>query len=336
MKHPRRRLLGGAMGLLATPAVPRFARAAEFSWRLGHTAPIDFPLHKRLSEAAAEIARETDGRVEIAILPNGELGGQLGLLSQVRGGTIDVTMVAGASLMGVLAAAYTQSVGFAFPDYARLWAAMDGDLGKALRTQMAQRLGLAVMERVWDFGFRQITTTTVPIRTAADLKGLKIRAPIDGDLIGLFRALKAAPLGLNLQDLVPALQNRALDGQEGLLPLVQAMRLQDMQSYCAITNHVWDGLWLCCNDRAWRRLPDKLRDVVAAAFNRAAVRQREDTAAADTAVRDVLTAQGMTFTTPDLGSFRAVLRGTSYYKEASVRAGDDAWAALEKYAGRLV
>ena len=334
MKPTRRRLL--ATAAVAAVAVPRLAKAAaEFEWRLGHSAPEGFPLHKRLVEAANEIDTKTEGRVQISIYPNNQLGGQLGLLQQVRSGGIQMTSVTGQALTGVLGQIFVQSVGFAFSDYTKVWAALDGDLGKGLRALIQERLGMMPMARCWDFGFRQLTTRDRIVKAAADLEGLKIRVPIDPDLTWLFQSLTALPLGMNLQDLKPALESRAVDGQEGVLPLVMAARLYQLQSYGAITNHVWDGQWVCVNAQAWLKLPDPLRQIVAAAFDAAALRQRDDTASTEMSVRNELTKFGMTFNAVDTARFRSLLRKSGYYAKASGRVGDDLWAALEKYAGRL-
>lgn len=336
MTPTRRGLLQSGAVALATPALPRFALAApEFQWRLGHTAPEGFPLHKRLVEAAAEIGKNSDGRIELTIRPDSQLGAQLGLLSQVRGGTVEMTPVTGQSLAGILGLMFVQSVGFAFAGYDKLWPALDGDLGKAMRYQIQERLGMVAMERCSDFGFRQMTSRTKPIKVAADLEGLKMRTPVDPDLVGMFQALKAAPLGMNLQDLMPALQSGAVDAQDGILPLVQAARLYDQQAFCALTNHTWDGQWLCVNLRAWGRLPDKLKEVVSTALNQASLRQRSDTVAAELEVRKDLTEKGMTFNAVDPSSFRTVLRASKYYDKARQRVGDELWGILEKYAGRL-
>lgn len=331
----RRRVLSGAAAL-ASPAFVRPALAApDHRWRLGHTAPESFPIHKRLVEAAAEIGEKSGGRIELSIHPDGLLGGQLGLLAQVRAGSVEMTPVTGQSLAGVLGSVFVQSVGFGFAGYDKLWPALDGDLGKALRGQIQQRLGMVAMERCWDFGFRQITTRAKPIVVAADLEKLKIRTPVDPDLVAMFQALKAAPLGLNLQDLLPALQTGAVDAQDGILPLVQAAQLYERQRACSLTNHSWDGQWLCVNAKSWGRLPDNLKQVVATALDKAAILQRADTAASEADIRKALTALGMAFNTVDPASFRAVLRASGYYEKARQRVGEEIWGTLEKYSGRL-
>jgi TRAP-type C4-dicarboxylate transport system substrate-binding protein len=72
MRATRRSLITAA---LATPLLPRFAQAAEFSLRVAHTAPLRFPLHIRLTEAAEQIAKESNGQVELQIFPDSQLGG---------------------------------------------------------------------------------------------------------------------------------------------------------------------------------------------------------------------------------------------------------------------
>ena len=151
----------------------------------------------------------------------------------------------------------------------------------------------------------------------------------------LFQALKATPLGMNLQDLMPALKSGAVDAQDGVLPLVSAAQLYEQQSFCSATNHIWDGQWLCINAKAWMRLPDKLKDVVAAALDQAATRQRADSVAAEADVRKELTAKGMRFNTVDPASFRSALRSAGYYGKARQRVGEEIWDTLEKYTGPL-
>ena len=70
MRTTRRLMIGGGIAALAVPALPRFARAAEYTWKFGHSAPTSFPLHTRLVEAAAKIAKDSNGRMELQIFPD--------------------------------------------------------------------------------------------------------------------------------------------------------------------------------------------------------------------------------------------------------------------------
>ncbi len=331
----RRVFLGSAATLAVAPAILRQARAAEITWRIGHTAPPNFPLHIRLVEAAELVGRLSDGRMEIQVLPDSQLGSQIGLLNQVRNGTLEMSSLTGQILTTAQGLAALPMTGFAFPGYPQVWAAMDGELGQTIRREIQLRTGIMLMERSWDFGFRIITTTDRPIRTPADLKGLRLRTPVEPEFVSLFQALQASPIAMSLNEVYPALLRRQLDGQEGLLALVPAARFQEVQKICSLTHHVWDGNWLAVSGNAWKALPEALKKVVAGAFDNAALQHRADTAALATTIQAAMTEAGMTFNTVDPVPFRDALRQAGYYRDLKKKLGDRYWEILEKYAGRL-
>jgi TRAP-type C4-dicarboxylate transport system substrate-binding protein len=190
---PTRRWMLAATG--AAPLIGR-AAAAQFDWVLPHAAGPATPLHIRLSEAAARVARESDGRLTIRVLPAGERGNSVGLLAQLRAGTIPLCALATQALAEANAGIALPSIGFAWPAPDRLWAALDGELGAAIREQAATRVGLVLMGRAWDGGFRHLLTRARPVRNPDDFTGLRLRVPSDGDTIALFDRLGASPLPL--------------------------------------------------------------------------------------------------------------------------------------------
>ncbi len=184
-------------------------------------------------------------------------------------------------------------MGFAFTDYAQVWPAIDGDLGDFVRAQIVAKTGLVPMERIWDLGFRQITTSTKPIKSAADLAGLKTaHARCAPSLVSLFKALDAIPVSMQFGEVYSALQTHIVDGQENPLSQIDAGKFYEVQKYCSITNHVWDGHWISCNAAAWDRLPPDMQEIVARNFNEVALRQRDDIAKLDQSLQSALQAEG--------------------------------------------
>jgi TRAP-type C4-dicarboxylate transport system substrate-binding protein len=326
---PRRAVLAA----LAAPAIIHHARAANIKWRLGHVAPADTPLHRRLLEAADAIGKRSDGMMELTVIGEGRAGIQSGLLGQVKGGGLEMTVATGAQLTYAVPSASIPSSGFLFRDYPSVWQAMDGDLGQFIRGQIPTQAGMMVLEKIWDFGFREITTATRPIQNATDMAGLKIRTQIDADEMDMLKSLAAVPVVITLPYLRMALQHHQIDGQEGVLAIVEYARLNEVQSYCAMTRHTWDGLWLCINPSAWRNLPDRLQNIVANTLNGAALRQREDSANVEDSVRASLARNGMKFTEVDLGSFRDALRAQGYYARLRAKLGEQTWAIVQKSTG---
>jgi TRAP-type C4-dicarboxylate transport system substrate-binding protein len=125
-----------------------------------------------------------------------------------------------------------------------------------------------------------------------------------------------------------------VDGQENPLAIMSTAKLYEVQKYCSLTNHMWDGFWILANRRAWERLPEDVRTIVAKHFNAAAEKEREDVAKLNAGLQADLTAKGVIFNTPDPIPFRDKLRQAGFYTEWKGKYGDEAWALLERAAGK--
>jgi tripartite ATP-independent transporter DctP family solute receptor len=332
----RRRAL---QSLAAVPAValigaPRIARAAEFQLKYGNNLPATHPLNQRAQEAAARIAKESNGRVEIEIFPNNQLGGDTDMLSQVRSGSITFFTPSALVIATLVPVAAINAVGFAFSGYDQVWKAMDGKLGAHVRGAIG-KVGLYAFEKIWDNGFRQITTGSKPVQGAADMDGLKIRVPVSPLSIAMFKALGAAPTSLQFSEVYSSLQTRIVDAQENPLPIIQVAKLYEVQKFCTLSNHIWDGFWFVGHGRTWNSLPDDLKTIVANAINDAGMKQRDDIRAFNQTVQTELAAKGLAFNQPSPDSFRAKLRDAGFYKEWKGKFGDEAWGLLEDAVGTL-
>jgi len=332
----RRSFVAASTAITAAAMLPsRFARAADFEYKMGHSSPAGHPFHKRLLEVSERISKETAGRMTLTIFPASQLGGDNDLLSQARSGAVDFVQPAGLILASILPVAAVNGMGFAFKDYAQVWTAVDGDLGDYVRSQIVAKTGLVPMEKRWDLGFRQITTSAKPIEKAADLAGMKLRVPGAPALVSLFTALGASPVSMQFGEVYTSLQTKVVDGQENPLSVIDAGKFYEVQKYCAITNHVWDGYWICANPASWNRLPNDIKAVVAKSFNDVALLERADLELLDRTLQADLEKKGLTFTKPDLGSFREKLRAAGFYQEWKGKIGNEAWTLLEKQVGKL-
>jgi TRAP-type C4-dicarboxylate transport system substrate-binding protein len=160
MRYTRRDLLATAgAGALTLAAGRATAQKAEFTYKYANNLPVTHPMNLRAKEMADAIRAESKGRVDIQIFPNNQLGGDTDMLSQLRSGGIEFFTLSGLILGTLVPAAQINGIGFAFPDYETVWKAMDGDLGSHVRAQIAKS-GLVAMDRIWDNGFRQITSST--------------------------------------------------------------------------------------------------------------------------------------------------------------------------------
>jgi tripartite ATP-independent transporter DctP family solute receptor len=331
----RRTVLAGGIAAAVLPWVgARPARAAEFVLKYGNDTPPTHPMNVRMREAAKRIAADSNGRVELQIFANNTLGGDSDMLSQLRFGALQMMTLSGNVLSTLVPVTSITGMAFSFADYQAVWAAVDGELGAMIRAAIGG-VGLVAMDKCWDNGFRQITSSTRPIGTPDDLNGFKIRIPVSPVWTSTFRTLGALPISLNSSEMYSALQTHVADGQENSLPIIDTYKLYEVQKYCSLTNHMWEGFWMLVNGASWNKLPPDLRAVVAKHLNAAALAERDDIAQRNAVLQKQLEGKGLIFNSVHEPAFKAKLRAAGYYDQWAKTFGAPAWAVFEKAVGGL-
>src|SRR5438270_10428090 len=158
LRTTRRSLLVGTAAT-ATIGMPWIANgAAEFQLKYANNSPVTHPLTVRTMEAAERIKQQTNGRVEIQVFPNNQLGSDTDMLSQLRSGAIEFFTLSGLILSTLVPVASINGLGFVWKDYDQVWKAMDGELGAYVRAAI-DKANLVAFEKMYDNGYRQMTSS---------------------------------------------------------------------------------------------------------------------------------------------------------------------------------
>lgn len=330
----RRQLLGGSAAVAATLAFPAIVRGqAQFRLKFANIMPADHPLNVRMREAAETIRQQTNGQVDIQVFPASQLGTDADMLSQLRSGGIDFFAQTGLILATLVPVASINGIGFAFPDYATVWKAMDGALGRHVIGAF-EKANLVAFDKMWDNGFRQTLSATKAIETPDDLKGFKIRVPPSPLWTAMFKSIGASPVTVPWGETYTALQTRVADGLENPLAGIYFAKMHEVAKYLSNTNHMWDGFWFLANRRSWEAMPASTRDVITRVVNHAAVQQRADVERLNSELKASL-AKSVQFVDVNPAAFRARLKESGFYTEWQKRLGEDAWSLLEAATGKL-
>ena len=318
--------------MASTVAVRAPVKAAEFDWRLAHGDPIVSPRHVRLMQMAEAVRQETNGRLDIKIFPAYTLGTQSGQLTQLRENVIQMLMTLDANYANLVPVASIESLGFVFSSQKQACQVMDGALGAYVTSQYVPK-GLHCFEWAMDQGFRQVSSSTHPIRNVDDFAGFKLRTAPSKIYVDFFRSLGASPVPMDAAELYTSLQTHLLDGQETPLEYVESAKIYEVQKYISLTNHIWAANWLTANLDAWNSLPPDVQVVLTRNVKKAILQAREDTYAMNSTLVAKLTEQGITFNTPDLSKAHPRLK--AYYAEWKDQLGSTAWNLLEASVGKL-
>jgi tripartite ATP-independent transporter DctP family solute receptor len=324
-------VLGSAA--IASIAIVTPARAADFDLKFGTDLPQEHPVTVRATEAFARINKATNGRVQIKAFPASVLGSDPSMISQLRSGAIEMLAMPGAFLT-FSPVAGIENLAYAFKDRETVFRAMDGDLGKVIRDDISSK-GVVVLDKIWESGFRDITTSTKPVKTVADLSGLKIRVSPGKIRLDTFQSLGASPTPIALSELYTSLQTHVVDAQENPLVLINQQKFFEVQKYVAESEHIWSGYWSLVNQDVWNKMGPGIQAIVSREMAKATLDARNDAQLLNVAVKDQLTRRGMIFNAVDKQSFKQKLSDAKYYERWKAEFGAPAWTALEKYANKL-
>lgn len=324
----------GATSSLALIRAPAVHAARRIVIKLGFDQSSVSPMTHHLIAAGEQIRKATGGELDVQVFPSSALGSDENMLSSVRSGAIQMMGLSDDILSTFIPSAAISNVGYAFKDAKVVYTAFDGGLGDLVREDIVKH-GLQPMHAIWSFGYREVTTSTKPIKTPADLHGFKIRVPNSPIMVSIFKSLGAAPATIDFHQVYTALQTHVVDGQEvGLVPL-ESNNLYEVQKYCSMTNHAWIGCWMLMNNAFWHRLSADHKKAITEAFDAQALKQRSSEAELADSLQGKLTSQGLRFNTPDPAPFRALLVKNGFYTKWKKNFGPELWSVLEKYAGAL-
>ncbi|MEI8400417.1 MAG: TRAP transporter substrate-binding protein [Alcaligenaceae bacterium] len=331
----RRKILVGAGALGASLALPSIVLGqAPVRMKCANIMPADHPVNVRLKEAADKIREQTNEQVNIQIFPASQLGTDADMLAQLRSGGIDFFLQTGLILSSLVPVASINGIGFAFSDYARVWAAMDGKVGQYVINAFS-KANLVAFDKMWDNGFRQTLSVNKPIKAPADLASFKIRVPPSPLWTSMFKDLGASPVSIPWGETYSALQTKVADGLENPLAGIFFAKMHEVGKYISNTNHMWDGFWFVANRKSLEALPATARDIVIKNINEAALKERADVEALNVSLKSDLVGKGIQFVDVDPAAFRVKLQQSGFYAEWKKRMGDELWGLLESYTAKL-
>ncbi len=159
-------------------------------------------------------------------------------------------------------------------------------------------------------GTRQVNLREVkPVKTPADLKGVKLRMPGSKEWLFLGEALGATATPLAFGEVYLGLKTGTIDGQDNPLPTVRAAKFYEVTKQLVLTNHLVDGIFIAISDKAWKAMTPAQQAKVQAAAQAAAAFNNEGRLKEEAQIVDFFKSQGLTVTTPDVDAFRKQVQG---------------------------
>jgi len=280
-----------AAAALVISAVPLAAQ----EWRGWNTHVPDYPNSRALDRWTELVAARTGNRIRMRTFHSAQLGQQDEAIQQLRLGAIDFANFNLSPLNNLVPETQVLTLPFISRNVSHLHKTVDGSVGEELAKLIEARLNMVVLS--WfDAGAHSMYTRSRPIRTPADMQGLKIRVQTSDLWVDLIRALGANATPLPFGEVYTALQTGVIDGAENNWPSYESQRHFEVARFYSTTEHSNVPEIVVVAKGRWDRLSPADREILRATAREASALQRQLWAEREKSSRDKVVAAGVTVT----------------------------------------
>ena len=247
------------------------------------------------------IAELTDNAVEAKLFMRGVLGSEESALENTIAGNIDFDIVSNSVTTTVVPTLSVLDLPYGLSSLDHAWRILDGPLGDYFNSE-ARDKGIRVLG--WAFaGSRCLIFKSKPVKTLADIKGLKVRVPSNPIYNETIKAWGANPTTIPWNEVYLALSQGVADGTETAPGPSFDKKHYEVAKYLIRTNHLlYFHLWVA-SEKNWKKFPKEIQMAMAVAGHEAAMVQRAARIKQETEVYDEFKKKGMTIIDPDRGQF---------------------------------
>jgi len=239
---------------------------------LAHTLPTSHPVHKGMEVFAERLRANSQGEMDVKIFPDGQLGSEREVLELLQIGSIAMTKVSAATMANFAPEYQVLGVPYLFRDKAHMFNVLEGPTGAAILEAGSEYLlkGLCF----YDAGSRSFYTVKKPVKTPADLAGMKIRVMNHQMSVDMVNEMGASATPMAYGELYSALEQGVVDGAENNPPSFVTSGHYEIAKYYTLDEHSSVPDVLVMGTTYWATLTEEEREWVTAAGRESAQAQK--------------------------------------------------------------
>lgn len=312
MSFEKRRAVVSAIGVAAAGLAlgPSIARAQSKVIKYAHFQPAkdDQPQHKAALLFKEYVEKNTGNAIKVEIYPSGQFGKDNEVMEALKLGSLEMAVPHDGAIASIFKPIAILGIPYLFDNHAHAWRVYDSKFGEEFSQLSLQKTGVRMLA-IADNGVRHFTNSLRPIKSPADLKGMKIRIQPSPVFKVLVEAFGSSASAIPWAELPTALQSKVVDGQENGVTNILAASLYQYQKYATLDGHVWSIHAYMVNEKFFKSLTPAQQKVVVDATRIARDVHRKMTSEQDLGAKATLTKLGMQVTelsAPEVDNFRKI------------------------------
>lgn len=271
MKLSHLRALG--LAAVAAASLAGTAALAEVRAKIGHAMPDTHPQAAAMNKFVELVGTYTNGNVKVQAFHSAMLGSDEKMLQAVQAGTQEMYIGTLAPLSSRVKEVQIFDLPFLFRNEKEVYAVLDGPSAKSIFAKL-EPSGLVGL--TWTgMGFRNLSNSRRAVASAEDVGGLKLRVMANPVALDTWKTIGANAVPMAFSEVFTALEVKALDGQENPLQHMWANKMQEVQKYISLTNHVYTPVAMVASKRFWEKLSPADRAGIEKAAAEAGLLQRK-------------------------------------------------------------
>lgn len=280
------------------------ADVKERELKFGYSTFKEHPLGQGATKFVELVKDKSDGKITMKVYPATQLGSETQTISATQGGVQDLVGTSTAPLVGLVKEYAIFDFPFLFANEKEADAVVDGKVGQTLLAKLSEKNlhGLCFFEN----GFRNVTNSKRPIKTAADLAGLKIRTMQNPVYLDAFSALGANAVPMPWPEVYTALESGAIDAQENPYGIIDVNKLDEVQAYISVTKHAYSPWAVMMSKKLWDDLSPDEQTIFIDSCNEAKTYQRQVSREQDAKIVEALKERGMEINELDPAEIAAI------------------------------
>ena len=215
---------------------------------------------KALMLFAENVNKKTNGSVNVEVFHSGQLGNDREGIESTRIGTIDIMFAGTGGYSTFYDKTKVFDLPFLFDNAQEAYEVVNGPVGEEIFSEMG-KYGLVYLS-TGDNGMRHISTSSTPIHSLEDVKGLKIRVPGIATYVDLWTWWDAIVTPMPITELYMALKTGVVEAQDNAPYHSVASKVYEVQDHYSMINYMWMGLTMVMNNAKWATLPEEYQAII--------------------------------------------------------------------------
>ena len=247
--------LGAVAALVAAGlGTPAFAQS-KMTLKATDVHPLGYPTEEAVVRMGKKLETATNGRLTIQMFPSMQLGGEKEMIEQAQVGALQIARISVGPMGPIVPEMNVFNLPFMFRDNAHMEKVIDGPIGDELLKKLSDHPTAGLIGLAWmNAGTRNVYNSKKPIKSVADLKGLKIRMMGNPVFVDTMNSLGGNGVAMGFDQLINAMQTGVVDGAENNEPTYNSGQHYRYAKYYSKTGHLMIPEILVFSKKSWATL----------------------------------------------------------------------------------